>query len=729
MCKIEKHQGGETMIKKSVLSFFITVFLVTTVWNSVSMGQSLSSSKLEATSLAVQFNVNGEITSGESGFYHNGKEYVPLGLLHNDTLYVQVSFTLEALDKKMEWDSQTHTIYISNKNSDPPAELSGGEAPDVQQQPAPEQDDGEALDVQQIPVHFNVHGANRSSQSSNEYELEGKLVPLALEYKDTMYAPAPFIANILEKDLYWEKEAGLITFTDIYSAKGKDKRQNVNLLLDFYLHYNLRQMNLDAQQVAGKDVQLILNHVMEGLMLLDQDGKAIPGVAEEVQVSEDGRVYTFKLRETKWSDGSEVRAEDFRYGWLRAVELGSPLSFLFDNIEGIKAYRNDGTGVQNVGIRAVGDHTLKVTLNHPDPGFLTLLVNPAFFPVNKSFVEEKGERYGYTESNLLYNGPFVLQYVSNNSLYFKKNEAYWNKDSVHLEQLSFVYKNPAPDSVIPNHHSYDMVVPSGLEEIESLGATQKLITVQEDNMYFALLNHQSTLFSNKKLRQAVAHLLKQKDIAQEPHKAPANGLIGKGLSGLKGLYHLEYGIPLLDNDVAKAKQLIAEAKKELGVPQLPVVQFVIGETTKDEEHVSKIIALLEEGGLDVELVLVDSYEWFQKYEEGNYDLGLMGWDFDYDNPLNLLEIFESSNAQNYAQYSNSDYDRNLDSAKREQNLEKRFQLIQSTERQLIEDVVVVPLFSFEYDYVKQDYVKGVYYHTYGSPLDFSHAYIMGRQTK
>jgi ABC-type oligopeptide transport system substrate-binding subunit len=713
------------MIKKSVLSFFIIVFLLTTVLNSVSMGQSLSPSKLEATSLTLKFNVNGEIISGQSRFYYNGQEYVPTGLIHNDTLYVPVSFTLEAMDKQMEWDSRNHTIYISNKNQDQSVELSKDE-----QQPKPELSDGEVLDVQQIPVHFNVHGVkNRSSQSSNKYETEDKRVPLALEYKGTIYAPAPFIANVLEKDLFWEKEAGSVTFTDIRPGKSKDKRQNVNLLLNFYMHYNLRQMNLDAQQVAGKDVQLILNHVMEGLMRLDQDGKAIPGVAESVQVSEDGRVYTFKLREAQWSDGSEVKAEDFRYGWLRAVQLGSPLSFLLDNIKGIKMYRNDGTGVQNVGIQAVGDRTLKVTLNHPDPGFLTLLVNPAFFPVKKTFAESKGERYGYTETNLLYNGPFVLQFVSSSSLYFKKNKKYWNEESVHLEQLSFVYKNPDQDSENLNHHRYDIVVPSGLEEIASLEDGQELLTVQEDNMYFALLNHESTLFSNKKLRQAVAHLLNQKDIAQEPHKVPAEGLISKGLSGLNGSYHLEYGVSLQDNDVAKAKQLIAEARKELGVPQLPVIQFVIGEATKDQAHVTKIIALLEEGGFDIELVLVDSYESFQKYEEGNYDLGLMGWDFDYDNPLNLLEIFESSNAQNYAQYNNSDYDRNLDSAKREQNLETRFELIQSTERKLIEDVVVVPLFSLEYDYVKQDYIKGVNYHTYGSPLDFSQAYIMGRQTK
>jgi oligopeptide transport system substrate-binding protein len=714
------------MIKRSALSVFIIVFFLTTVWNSASMGQSLSPSKLEATPLALQFNVNGEIVSGESGFYHNGKEYVPLGLIHSDTLYVPIAFTLEAMDKKMDWDPKNHMLYIRNGNQDKSTELSEGD----QQSITLQHDHGEVVDVQQIPVRFNVHGATvRGSQQSNEYETGDKLVPLALEYKDTMYAPASFIAAVLEKELFWKKGAELITITDIQSGKSIDKRQNVNLFLDFYMYNNLRDMNLDAQQVSGKDVQLILNHVMEGLMRLDQDGKAVPGMAEEVQISEDGRVYTFKLRESKWSDGSEVGAEDFRYGWLRAIELGSPFSFLLDNIEGIKAYRNEGKGVQNVGIRAVNDRTLKVTLNHPDPGFLTLLVNPAFFPAKKSFVDEKGERYGYTESNLLYNGPFVLQFVNSHSLYFKKNETYWNKDNVHLNQLTFVYKNPYQDGENANHHRYDMVVPSSLEKTENLKDGQELLTVQEDNMYYALLNHQSTLFSNKKLRQAVAHLLNQKNIAQAPHTVPAEGLIPKGISGLTAPYHLEYGIPLQSTDVVKAKRLIAQAKKELGVPELPIIQFVMGEAMKDQAHVNEIIALLEKGGFDVELVLVDSYEWFSKIEEGNYDLGLMGWDFDYDNPLNLLEIFESSNAQNYVQYSNSDYDRKLHSAKREQNLEKRFELIQSTERQLIEDVVVIPLFSFEYDYVKQDYIKGVHYHTYGSPLDFSQAYIMGKQAK
>jgi oligopeptide transport system substrate-binding protein len=708
----KKHQGGKVMIKKSVLSILIIIFSLSTLWSTIGLGQTLSQSKLEASPLSLQFNVNEEVVRDETG------------LIHRNVLYVPLQFILEAMGKEMVWDDRNHTIYISNAQEISTNTRNTREA----SLPALQQNNGEMIQVEQIPIRFNVHGVEvHGSRQVGYYEIGNVSVPLALYYKDTVYAPVQFIAEALEQEVSWNKKENLITMTSIQPATDKDKKQNLQVYVDFYQYENLRQINLDAQQSYGDHSLLILNQVMEGLMRLDEDGKPIPGMAKEVKLSDDGLVYTFTLREANWSDGSKVQAEDFKYGWLRAIRLSSPYSFLLDTIVGVKNYRYEQAALGSVAIKATGERTLQVTLKHPDPGFLSLVTNPVFFPAKKSFVEKKGGNYGYNESNLLYNGPFVLQFVSSNSIYLQKNESYWNRDNIHLEQLSLAYKDSDQDDEKANHLTYDMVIPHPTDWNEKLADGKQLLSVQGANIYYAFLNNESTLFSNKNLRQAVAHLIDQKQVAQLPHMVPANGLISKGISGLRGLYHMENEVSLLNYDLEKAKRLVAEGKKELGVSVLPVVQFVVSASIGEQPQIDAMVRLLEEGGFDVELIFVDPLEWFETYEEGNYDLGVMGWNFDYDNPLNLLETFKSSNAQNYLHYNNATYDSTIERAKREQDLEKRFELIQSAEEQLIEDAVIVPLYSFKLDYLKRDYVKGVNYHTYGSPLDFSQVYILGRQ--
>lgn len=552
------------------------------------------------------------------------------------------------------------------------------------------------------------------------------------------YTLSFFIVSLLLSTIWSTVGMGESQNQGTQTGAEKDRGQNLNVYIDWPLSYNLREMNLDPQHMVGKDYYLIVSQVMEGLMRLDEEDNPTPGMAEQIMISDDGREYTFKLREANWSDGSAVTADNFKYAWLRAIELDSPLSFLLDNIVGVKEYRNKMATYEDtdakapdaggVAIRVLDRRTLKVTLQYPDPGFLSLVTVPVFYPAKQSFVDEKGSNYGFNESNLLYNGPFILHFVNGRSLYFKKNEKYWNKENVHLEQLSFAYKDPYQDGDKKFQHTYDMVIPHPTDQNENLENGKELLTVQEDSIYFALLNNKSTLFSNKKLRQAVAHLLDQAQIAAKvPSMVPADGLISKGISGSIGKYYLEYGVSLLDYDVAKAKRLVAEAKKELGISELPVVQFVVDESNREYAHINEMVRLLEEGGLHVQLIFVEPFEWVKIYAEGNYDLGVMGWNFDYDNPLNLLEAFESSNAQNFLHYNNATYDTKLNKAKREQDLEKRFELIQSAERQLIEDAIIVPLYSFEYNYLKHLYVKGVNDHTYGSPLDFSQVYITGRQ--
>ena len=155
-----------------------------------------------------------------------------------------------------------------------------------------------------------------------------------------------------------------------------------------------------------------LNNVYEGLYRLDADSKPEPaGAAELAEVSEDGLTYKLKLREdAKWSNGEPVTAADYVFGWQRTVsaETGSEYAYLFAPVTNAEAITAGEKDASELGIKAVSDYELEITLTTPTPYFQYLLAFPSFFPQSQAVVEDNGDQYASTSDNAVYNGPFVL---------------------------------------------------------------------------------------------------------------------------------------------------------------------------------------------------------------------------------------------------------------------------------------------------------------------------------
>ena len=186
-----------------------------------------------------------------------------------------------------------------------------------------------------------------------------------------------------------------------------------------------------------------LNNVYEGIYRLDKDSKPQPaGASELAEVSEDGLTYKIKLREdAKWSNGDPVVAADYVYGWQRTVDAAtaSEYAYLFApvaNAEEITAGKKDKS---ELGIKAVGDHELEITLTKQTPYFQYLLAFPSFFPQKQSVVEENGDAYASASDKAVYNGPFTLTDFdgpgTDTEWSYKKNDNYWDKDAVKLSEI------------------------------------------------------------------------------------------------------------------------------------------------------------------------------------------------------------------------------------------------------------------------------------------------------
>lgn len=188
----------------------------------------------------------------------------------------------------------------------------------------------------------------------------------------------------------------------------------------------------------------VLNNLMEGLTRLGQDDQPQPAMAEDWDISDDEKTYTFHLREdANWSNGDPVTAEDFVYAWQQLLdpETGSSAAFLGYFIEGGEAFNAGDGSVDDVAVEAIDEKTFEVTLSSPTGYFLHVVSNPAFFPVNKEVAEENEEWYSEADS-FVANGPFELEsWTHDQEMIFAKNDEYWDRDTVNLDKVNWVMVN------------------------------------------------------------------------------------------------------------------------------------------------------------------------------------------------------------------------------------------------------------------------------------------------
>lgn len=257
---------------------------------------------------------------------------------------------------------------------------------------------------------------------------------------------------------------------------------------------------------------MILN-AFEGLMVLDENDQPVEGTAESMEVSEDGLVYTFKIREdAKWSDGEAVTADNFKYSWLRALnkETAAEYAYQLFYIKNAEKFYNGEATAEEVGINVIDEKTLEVTLETPTAYFPQLLAFTTYVPLREDIVSANPEGWATNPETYVSNGPFKLvQWDMKDQLVFEKNENYWDKDSVKLESLTF--KLVTDDTTAYSElkaGNFDMVNSVPTNEIEP-GIEEGLVHVNPKlgNYYFAInVGKQDTLSEDVKEEIGRAHV-------------------------------------------------------------------------------------------------------------------------------------------------------------------------------------------------------------------------------
>ena len=509
------------------------------------------------------------------------------------------------------------------------------------------------------------------------------------------------------------------------SADGKVFRYAVNTL----------PTTLDptkGQSIGDNEIQ---HAITEGLTR-NTAGDVKPGIAESWDESEDGLTYTFHLRkDAKWSDGEPITAADFEYSWKRLVnpETASPYAFIGDCLKNGQAIEQGKMDVEELGVKAVDDTTLEVTLEHPTSYFLSLIGSSGqFAPLRQDIVEKYGTDFAATSEKNVYSGPFVMTSSEDNVWTFEKNDNYWDKDSINLDKCELNYVENT-DTQLSMYEAGDLdyvQVPTAYVS----DYKDKADVFANGNVDFCYINSKSDnpVLGNKNFRLALNYALNRNDynkLANADTFTAFNGLVFPGLQA-KGTTYGEaydlnsYSYPL-DGDQDKATEYLNAAMKELGIANASDITVEV--VTTDADSSKRIVETLQEQwqnalGIKVKIRQVTYADIYGKvFPEHDYEICYGGWGSDYDDPYSYLELFKSDSSYNYSQYENPEVDQLLIASQDEPDTDKRMDELNQAEQDILADGAFVPLQARNIYYMLDDDTTGINFYYCSLNIDWVYA--------
>lgn len=462
-------------------------------------------------------------------------------------------------------------------------------------------------------------------------------------------------------------------------------------------------VTFDTIKMTNQTEMNIANNVFEGLMRLGKDNIPVYGMAEKYEVSPDYKTYTFYIRkDAKWSDGVPVTANDFKYAWMRALDpkTGSPYFFNFFIINNAKSYYEGKAKANEVGIKIINEKTLQVYLEKPFPQFLSLVASPAFYPQREDIMALIDPDKSIIEQKYVFNGPFIISKIfdDEDSVYLKKNDYYWDKNNVKLNQVMIAVKNSKESIDLFKNKETDLI---SVENNQQTNNYKNIIKTQSSIVKLIIFN-----FNDENLKKRDIRLLIKSNINK-------NMLIK--VSGF-GFQTADVLIPDVIRKINNFKDDFVEYKRSKNYNMKLNIDKPINLMVIDSEVNKRIGEILKRdliNKLDLN-ISIQSVDKIQSTEINDFGMLLYAAYTDSADPLPYLEMFHSKSADNFAHYNNPKYDKLIEQIYNETNLEKRNQLIVEAERMLIEeDVVVIPLYQLGQTWLVRENVKNIYFHPFG----------------
>ncbi|GET12632.1 oligopeptide ABC transporter substrate-binding protein [Ligilactobacillus agilis] len=485
-------------------------------------------------------------------------------------------------------------------------------------------------------------------------------------------------------------------------------------------------------------------NVFESFYRLGKNGQPTAGLAKKATVSADGLTWTFTLRNAKWSNGDQITAQDFVYSWRRSLtpKTASPYAYLFSGVKNADAISKGKLPVEQLGIKALDNKTVEISLEKPIAYFKVLMAYPLFGPQNQKVVEKYGKKYATNSKYMVYSGPFVIKDWTGTSdkWSFQKNPNYWDKKQVKLDKISYkVVSNPNTGYELYQQGKLDMT-PLSSQQVKNYKNSSEFKQYPYSYVAFLAYNFNSTNAANKKalnnqnIRRALSLALDRKvltkkvfgDGSQVPTGFVANDLAKNPQTGVD--FSKEQAVTkTVAYDANLAKKYWRKGLAETGLKELTFNILASSDTpTNDaltqylQSQYTKVLP-----GLKVKVQNIPGKSALERARKGEFDIYVSGWGGDFNDPITFLQIPLTGTSYNYGNYSNSEYDRLIAKATNEDANDKlaRWNDLVAAAKLFNSQQGVSPLYQQTTAYLQKKRVKGIIHNTAGTQWNYKYAYL------
>jgi oligopeptide transport system substrate-binding protein len=453
--------------------------------------------------------------------------------------------------------------------------------------------------------------------------------------------------------------------------------------------------SLDPHLISGVPEHRIYEALFEGLVIYDPEtAEGIPGAAESWEVSADGTVYTFTLRDAVWSDGTPVTAQQFEESFIRVLDPATAAPYAWFPsmfLKGAAEFNAGEADASALGVRAIDDKTFQIELVGPLPYVIGALAHYSFAVVPLHAIEMYGDEWTLPE-NFVGNGPFVLEsWVPQDRLTVVPNDMYWDAEAVELGRVVFL---PIDD----NNTGYNMFLNGEADWMTTVPQDQIEVAKLRDDYhvnpqlgtYYYVFQNEKPPLDDARVRKALSMSIDREELVDKITKAgqiPAWSMTPPmtGYPGIEGN----------GEDIAMAQELLAEAGYPGGAG-FPTLEILYN-TSEGHKRIGEFIQQEWAENLGIEVTLLNQ-EWatyLSTRRQGDFQVARAGWIGDYQDPNTFLDMFVTGTAMNGGRFSNARYDELIAQAATMDPGPARMRTLEQAEEIFItEEAAVMPIYYY-----------------------------------
>ena len=460
--------------------------------------------------------------------------------------------------------------------------------------------------------------------------------------------------------------------------------------------------SLDPQRLSGDWENRIAGDIFEGLVQHDINAEPIPGQAESWTVSGDKTVYTFKLRPgIEWSDGRAVTAGDFVFAFQRLLDPSRAAKYAYlqypvKNAE--KINKGEITDLSQLGVKAIDDATLEITLEHPTAYFLSALTHYTAYPLPKHVIEAKGDDW-VKIGNIAVNGPYKpVEWVPGSHVTTVKNETYYDAGKVAIDGAKFfVLEDQSAALKRYRAGEFDILTDFPTDQYAWM---QKNLPGQAHaaafaGLYYYVVNSAKPPFSDRRVRQALSMAINREVIGPQilgTGELPAYSLVPPGIANYGEPAYVSWKGLDYPAKLAEAKKLLADAGFGPGKPINVQLRY---NTNENHKRIAVAVAAMWKPlGVTVELFNTETKVHYEDMTRGDVEIGRAGWLADFNDPQSFLDLLTTGTPHNYGRWSNAEYDRLIAEGNAQTDMKARAALFKKAEQIALDDTATIPIYYY-----------------------------------